>query len=187
MVNNILGVTGSNLAMTIGSIGTLYFTIKTYKERTKADKSGIGIKEITAEGMAEIRNDSKIDTTIKVEKYVIDDGGNDKISSESIADFLSSKNKKEFIKEKIKDTNGVEIVPEQILGIEESLNFHIHDAPLDETFVVLLTVKLTSGDKERFYVYYHANGEKIGGSNLISDRNKKNLQPYDMWVKAYSF
>lgn len=174
-------------AMLVGSLGSLYFTIKIYKERTEADRSGVGIKSVSPEGLATLINDSRIDCTVSAEKYILEDGKNEEFLKDFLLDFFGSKNKKDFILKKIKDDRGEEIISEQILGSKETISFPIHDLTDKDIYSVFALIKLRFNSKERFYLYYYSNKKKIEESESIPLKYKNKVQPYNIWVKAYSF
>ena len=174
-------------AMLVGSLGSLYFTVKIYEEKSEADRSGVGIKSVSPEGLATLSNDSRVDCTVSAEKYILEDGKNEESVRNFLLDFFGSKNKKDFILEKIKDERGEEIISEQILGSKETLSFLIHDLINKDIYSVFVLIKLCLNSKERFYLYYYSNKKKIEESESIPLGYKNKVQPYNIWVKTYSF
>lgn len=174
-------------AMLIGSLGSLYFTAKIYREKSEANRSGIAIKNVNKDGMAVLVNDSRVDYRIKAERFILESGLNEQQARSFLTDFFSAKNKKDFILKTIKEENKEEILPEQVLGCGESMNIHICDMSMENVYTMFILVKLFFDGKERNYVYSFANQEKVKGSDILSGDIKNKLHPYNNWVKVYSF
>lgn len=174
-------------AMLIGSLGSLYFTAKIYREKTEANRSGIAIKNVNKNGVAVLVNDSRVDYKIRAERFVLESGVNEEQLKNFLSDFFSAKNKKDFILKIIKDEKREEILPEQVLGCGENVNMHIYDMPIGNIYAMLVLVKLFFDDKERNYVYSFANQDKIKDSGILPEDIKNKLHPYNYWTKVYSF
>ncbi len=174
-------------AMLIGSLGSLYFTAKIYREKSEANRSGIAIKNVNKDGMAVLVNDSMVDYKIKAERFILENGANEEQVKNFLMDFFSAKNKRDFILKMIKDKNGEEILPEQILGCGESINAHIYDVPVENIYAMFVLVRLFFDSKERCYIYSFANQEKVKNSDILPEDIKNKLHPYNNWVKVYSF
>lgn len=174
-------------AMLIGSLGSLYFTAKIYREKSEANRSGIAVKNVNKDGVAVLVNDSRVDYKIKAERFVLENGVDEQQLKNFLLDFFGAKDKKDFILKTIKNERGEEILPEQVLGCGESVNVHICDMPVENVYVMIVLVRLFFDDKERNYVYSFANQGKVESSDVLSDDIKNKLHPYNNWVKVYSF
>lgn len=174
-------------AMLVGSLGSLYFTAKIYREKSEANRSGIAIKNVNKDGVAVLVNDSRVDYKIKAERFILENGANEQQAKNFLMNFFSAKDKKVFILKIIKDEKGEEILPEQVLGCGESVNVHICDMPMENIYAMFVLVRLFFDDKERNYVYSFANQGKVEGSDILTEDIKNKLHPYNYWIKVYSF
>lgn len=174
-------------AMLVGSLGSLYFTAKIYREKSEANRSGIAIKNVNKDGVAILVNDSRVDYKIKAERFILENGANEQQAKNFLMDFFSAKNKRNFILKIAKEENKEEILPEQVLGCGESMNMHIYDMPVENIYAMLVLVRLFFDGKERNYIYSFANQEKVKNSDILPEDIKNKLHPYNNWVKVYSF
>ena len=179
--------TNPGWAMLIGSLGSLYFTAKIYKEKSDSNRSGIGIRNIDKNGIATLVNDSHMDYSVRAERYVLEKGENEKDANDFLLDFFGSTNKKEFIENKRGNALGEEILAEQILGSGETAGVHLYDYDISNSCVIFVLLKLFYGKESRSYLYYFSNSEKIEKSDIFSEFLKNKLHPYNDWIKVYSF
>jgi len=183
----LLKETDPGWAMLIGSMGSLYFSARICKEKIDSSRSGLRVREVNKNGQITLSNDSRVDYNVKAEKYIVEKGEEEISSKKFLSDFWTSKNKKKFLLEIISGKSAEEVLPEQILGTGETMNFNTDNIDTDKIFARFVLIKLSFNSETRYYLLSYANQNNIETSKNFSAKDKNCLSSYNNWVKVYSF
>jgi hypothetical protein len=175
----------------IGTLGAtivaLYFGVRNLRELNQQKSTGFAIEAVDPYGIGTIHNQSQVEVSFRLSKYVMVAGTRLDRALE-IHDLLSASHqsisKAADILAKVEEwkIDEEEILPKQTMSPQESITFHIQD--LNEYVpIAFVLLKLVANSKTKYYLYRYARRQY--DASLSSFRGS--LHPFDRWVRIFSF
>lgn len=163
----------------IGTVGAtvvaLWVAVKASLYLKKEKLSGVSLIDPDLNGVIKLINNSKIDTNIKILRFLLTEGNNKKITEKLLRMSVDK------LKEQVLSVDDWDEIKSLNLSSGESSEFHLYNLDARSTYTCFVALKLQIEDMKSKYYVLTFSGKK-------AEEELRNLTfPHNKWITYHSF